>query len=528
MHRVLDHVRDQAASLASHRLFEWLADDTVEPRARLLFLPMAIDFVMGFRDLNNYFIVYPEPSSELERALNVHAAEDATHSRMFLADWDALAIDELLQWAPRDLYWWMTCDRTEPARRLDFELSSMVFHAKDPLMRFPIIESMEAAGNVFFQRTVPIVRRLAETTGKDYPYFGEYHLHRESGHLQNTDERSFAEAELPAAQCSEACSTVSRVFEIFDAHFEMWRVQAKAIHEAGWDYRPRAVATANVDLRPEPARNLSRYMSLDYPPESTGRGADLVEMRRAAFDELWDSPFYTWIREEWPDQFGRKVRYFLLQWVVDNWACSDYFVFDTTYRAPDSPAERGINRLSILYASEMKRRYVEWETLQFDDYTNWTTLQALEHYWLDEQVERHREIFADLRKLTLQYPDPLYRYWIMKCFVRFGDALMHSLGVAMQTAGVPDEHFITFAGSPERLHPDLPHDPEADRAIAAFERAAIGPTEEAIIRDIITRTAAQEMERSSASWTIVCEERYRELDRRWEEAHATPTVTDDV
>jgi len=259
-------------------------------------------------------------------------------------------------------------------------------------------------------------------------------------------------------------------------------------------------------------------MSLEYPRNLTGVALELSGLRTRGYNELWFTPFYRWVRAAWPGDFRRMIRYFLLQWVVDNWACADYFAFDTTYASPRTPLERGINRLSLHYASEMKRRYVEWETLQFDEYTGFSVRDALAHFWVDERVEEHREVFANLRKLTLKYPKPLHRYWIMKCFVRFGDTLMHSLGMAMNRAHEKEDAFITFAGKPERLHPNLPPDLEADMAIAGVEHGELSDEDVAIIREIIAETKAQEAQRSAISMRIVNEGRFEMFDRRWEQA----------
>ena len=182
MKRVFRHIAAGARRLADHPLFTaWLADPTIAPRDKLAFCPVAIDFVMGFRDLNRYFVRYAPPRDALEEALNEHAAEDATHSSLFLVDWERLGVDrQLAGWAPRDVYWWITSDATVQSRRLDFELTSMVFHHEDPLIRFSIIETMEAAGNVFFRRTVPVAEALEKELGVELPYFGTYHLARET------------------------------------------------------------------------------------------------------------------------------------------------------------------------------------------------------------------------------------------------------------------------------------------------------------------------------------------------------------
>ena len=490
---------------------------------------MALDFIMGFRDFNKYFVIYPEPKNELEQAINDHAREDQTHSLLLLKDWVALGTDERLGWKPRDLYWWLTSDVTRESRRVDFELISMVYHNPDPLLRFAIIESMEAAGNVFFTRTVKVVKEFGEDKGTidaAFPYYGQFHLDKETGHLQHGDERPFLRATLTPEQHEKAVALVERVFEIFEFHFTSWYDYAKSVHAGTWTFDAKREGTASAVIRDDRPRDISIFMNLEHPVEPPEESKPLLEARQKAFAMLWETPAYTWMRETWKGDFRRMVRYFLLQWVVDNWACADYFTFDTTYPDPKTPLERGINRLSALYTSEMRCRYVEWEKLQFDEYTQWSASEALRHFWVDESVEEHRRVFADLRKLTFAYPEPLYRYWILKCFVRFGDSMIHSLGAAMKSGMEKDEDFIMFAGKPERMHPDLPPDPEADAAIADLERRPLTPEQVQTIHKIIEECRRQEAERSAITWRVIREKRFEHFDRRWMEREGGPRFAD--
>jgi hypothetical protein len=409
----------------------------------------------------------------------------------------------------------MTCDTTRPSRRADFDLTRLAWAHPDPLLRFAIVESMEAAGNLFFRRTVPLAEDLACMCGKPFPYFGKYHFDRETGHLQNGDERLFFRAPMSDTQRSLALTLVDRVFEVFELHFTSWEHYARAVHESRWRFDPSAEGRASATMRPDSPVDSSSFMSLEHPSGLAGVALELAAERRAAYQELWEAPGYRWVREAFPGDFRAMTRYFLLQWVVDNWACADYFTFDTAYPTPSTPLERGINRLSTLYASEMKRRYREWETLEFDDYTGFGLTEALRHYWLDERVEGHRAVFADLRKLTFRYPEPLYRYWIMKCFVRFGDTLMHSLGEAMRRSCEGEENFITFAGHPERLHPDLDPDIAADEAIENLERQPLTDADVSAIREIVAETKTQEARRAALTWQIVEEGRYAAMHGRW-------------
>ncbi len=509
MKEVFRLIKSQAKGLSAHSLFtDWFASEAISSRGKLSFCPMAIDFVMGFRDFNRYYVHYPNPASDLERALNEHAAEDATHSSLFLKDWDLLGVSEQLGWTPRELYWWITCDETLEARRLDFELTTLVHQNRDPLLRFAIIESMEAAGNVFFRRTVPIAAELESRGMPALPYFGTFHLDKESGHIQSGGEKLFFAAPMAESTRARACALVLRTFSIFHAHFRAWERFARRAVAGQLDFEPQRAARAATGLRSMPARDVTQALSFSHPPRPTGYGAELAERLKAAFDDLWQNRFHSWIRSGKHEGFLPMVRSFLLQWVVDNWTCADWFTMDTAYPDPKTPLERGINRLSKLYASEMNRRFVEWETLDFDGLTGWSPREALAHYWLDERVEEHRAVFADLRKLTLDHPSPVLRYWIMKCFVRLGDALMHSLGHAMVLHRVRPDDFVGFAGTPELMHPDLPPDPEADHAILELETLPLGRVEVDAILHIIHATHHQEARRSAISWRVLEEGRY--------------------
>ena len=512
MKTVFKLIGAQARLLQGHSLFtQWFANPSISPQGKLSFCPAAIDFVMGFRDLNRYFVRYPEPRSELERALNEHAAEDATHSELFLKDWRLLGVDEALGWAPRDIYWWITSADTLEARRLDFELASLVHHNRDPRLRFAIIESMEAAGNVFFRQTVPLAAQIESARGIELPYFGQFHLDRETGHLQAGGEKLFFAEPLSDHERARATALVLRTFSIFHAHFRVWEEHARRFVAGERPLQPSVAAHAAATLRPTPAHDVTAAMSLSHPAHPSGYGEALRDHLQAAFDELWAHPFHAWIRNGPHPGFLPMIRSFFLQWVVDDWTCADWFLLDTTYADPKTPLERGINRLSKLYAAEMNRRYVEWETLGFDELTGWTAADALQHYWLDERVEEHREVFADLRKLTLDHESPVARYWILKSFVRFGDALMHSIGHAMAHHGVATEAFLAFAGQPERMHPDLPPDPEADAAVLRLETEPMRPEDAALAHELLRATHAQEARRASITWRVLQERRYAHL-----------------
>lgn len=350
------------------------------------------------------------------------------------------------------------------------------------------------------------------------------------------------EAPMTPAQVDEAVRLVRAVFRIFHLHFTGWEALARAganqAREGGcWPtpVRPAlegsAVGEASLRPLPEVRPNVSAYMALDYPAYATApelghpAGRALASALRQGYDALWAMPFPAWVRDPaaWGGDFRSLKRAVLLSWIVEAWAGADFFLFDATYTTDDddaaspateqatplTPLQRGINRLAALYAAEQQRRLLEWDLLNLDSaaHTGWTSLaDALACYWLHPEVQHHRAALAQLRKLALRFPAPLHRYWILKAFVRLEDALIHSLGVAMRAADVPelDDNFVMVAGQAERIHPDLPPDDEADRAVAEVELAPLPDREFKIIRDdIIPEDMSVEVQRLELSWDSI-------------------------
>ena len=399
MNEVFKRIRIRSRDLAKNPLFSrWLEDDSIATRDKFLFTPMAIDFIMGFPDFNKYFITYPTRTALEGRSTPTLTRRVAL--RLLLKDWAALGWTK--RWGePRSLCWWMTSDGPSPAVA-DFELIDV---STEPHLRFAIIEAMEAAGNVFFTRTVKPAEELAKTLGSPFPYYGKYHLDRETGHLQNADERLFFKEKITDEVRQRGLALVDRVFDIFELHFNLWEQHARAVYEKRWDFRASTQGRALAGIRPTSPLDVRACLRLHYPPGLTGVNRELFDYRQEAFDRLWNTPFYTWVRQALPGEFRRMVRFYFMQWVVDNWACADYFQFDTTYEDPKTPLERGINRLSVLYASEMNRRYVEWSS------TNSTTSpngrrRGAPALLARARVEEQREVFADLRKLTFRHKEP--------------------------------------------------------------------------------------------------------------------------
>lgn len=81
----------------------------------------------------------------------------------------------------------------------------------DPVLRFVQAEAIEASGNAFFAGVTPVAEELGALTGVQYRYFAQYHLDRETGHIDTGN--AFEDIVLDAGQRTEALRLFERVFD---------------------------------------------------------------------------------------------------------------------------------------------------------------------------------------------------------------------------------------------------------------------------------------------------------------------------
>ena len=213
MRAVMDHRDERERELTGHPLFAWLRDGEVPPGNRMDILPVSAPLPTMFRDLNMWVLRYPAPASPLQAAINAHTTEDATHSRLYIDDWRALGFDERLGFTVADTLWWLFASpHTRPFRdRLPVLAGIAAADRGDPVLRFVQAEAIEASGNAFFAGVTPVAEEFSTLTGVQYRYFGQYHLDRETGHIDTGN--AFHHIVLDARQRAEALRLFDRVFD---------------------------------------------------------------------------------------------------------------------------------------------------------------------------------------------------------------------------------------------------------------------------------------------------------------------------
>ena len=208
--------------------FDFLRDDSIPPRERLGFVPCMAPFIMDFGDLNTY-VLRDESSDDPHQVLvNLHSYEDDHHWPWYLEDLTLLGHDHWRSTSDvlREVYG----DRTSVNRLLAGKLAHLLYGAT-PIERLVIIEAIEETGNVLFELTARLARRIEQDEGIELRYLGDYHLALESGHaMDGDDHRTLAAIVLDDAARRRCEWLVTRVFE----HFEEWvdELLAYALEEA--------------------------------------------------------------------------------------------------------------------------------------------------------------------------------------------------------------------------------------------------------------------------------------------------------
>lgn len=470
MKLVTERIESHKRRLVHHRFFEWLKCDRGEPAESFRFAPVFVNFIMGFRDLNRWFLRYPEPQGRYEEVINGHTYEDAKHSRLFLEDWKKLGFDARLRWTPGDTVWWLfAAPETEVFRAFSMEIMQMAVVHTDPLVRFAFMEAIEACGHVFFGETVAVAAQVEAAHGEELRYFGAFHLAREMGHLVGAGDL-FDEAVLDDAQRATAIAVVDRIFEMFHIECDTLLAFAERGARQGPEVRSEAVAQVSTPLRDE-----GRIIADPYP-ESDVRVAHPSQQRVIAHLERAKSradghPLFEWM-ESRDDGLtaDQRLRRFVALWVPDILGYRDLAAYALTYRDPSTARHRAINRWTHQLTSHHALFMGDWAALDMDNRLGWTASETIEFYMLGPQSELQRRSMATFVDLAFRYPDPSLRYWLVRALEASGDAFFaRTSRLAHAVEAVCGTRLDYLAARHELAHASLLPDPEAERVVFESE-----------------------------------------------------------
>lgn len=214
MKKVLTYINQKKKEFAQLPLFEFLQDQTINPRQRLAFAPCIAPFAMSFGELNrNVFRVEPT-TDEIQKIINVHTYEDDHHWPWLLSDMEKLRFNPTLSFNQSLEFLWN--QQTVNARAAAYYLYNATYQAS-PVRKFTIIEATESTGNILLANSAMPARELTRETNDDYEYFGSGHLEVDTGHtFCSTESRQVIEAvELSEEERDAALVAVDQTFDVF-------------------------------------------------------------------------------------------------------------------------------------------------------------------------------------------------------------------------------------------------------------------------------------------------------------------------
>jgi hypothetical protein len=460
--RVIEHIERKKGEVAKHPFYGWLTSDRAPLRDRFAFAPVFVTFIMGFSDMNRWFMRYPAPGDEYKRAINKHTFEDATHSRLFLEDWRKLGLDGRLGWGAGDTVAWYYASReTEIFREYGMEIMKMCALHEDPLVRFSFMDAIEACGHVFFAATSGVATNLSKKTGEDYRYFGTYHLKRETGHLL-AGWRAFEEAALGGAQFEKACSLVNRIFAMFLVENDhLLRYAERAVGATG-EAAPRPLSITGAFDPKEPQRLFgaagSRAVGRVTPSQAAVEEALAARKRKAAAH-----PLFAWMQAGDPREALRKLRRLAAFWLPDIMGYRDLATYALTYEKPEGARERAINRVAAGLASHHRLFLRDWVELDMDETLRFSASETLDFYCVSDYTEVQRKSMSTFVKLAYNHPEPPLRYWLIEALEASGEAFFRGTRALARRVEADGRRRLDYlADRHASAHPRLEPDAEAD------------------------------------------------------------------
>lgn len=420
MQEIMAVKNERRQRLAEHPFYTWVSGRSVPIERKLAFAPIMANFVMNFRDMNLWFIRFEEPKNELESIINGNTLEDETHSRLFMADWKTLGLDNHLSWSAGDVLWWLfLAPDTEPFRRFGMQFSRMtVADRGDPLVRFAHSEAGEACGHIFFDHLSRVAAELSAKTSRDYVYFGEHHLVREPGHVIGSP-GIFENRILNTSQRADAMALANEMFDIF---FEMH----DCFHRYARTYVDENRVPARAASMPREVRNADSAVPAQEQeavhPSQEGLQSLLLERKARAARH----PLYAWMQDETSLDARRKLRRFAPMWVMDIMGYRDLNRYALRYDAPASADEARLNRWSDNLQGHSPLFLEDWDALALDERLNWGARDTLEFLFLNPMTDVHRRNIAKFIKLAFGHPEPVRRFWLMEALESSGHAFFEN------------------------------------------------------------------------------------------------------
>jgi hypothetical protein len=239
-------------STAAHPFYAWLRDENgISPKNKLQrFMPMWVMDIMGYRDLNHYALRYDEPKDDGERAINRWIDSLSTHSVLFLNDWDALGMDDIVDWTGRETMEFLFLDPGMDIHRENAAtFIKLAMTHTQPMRRFWMMEALEASGEAFFLNTRQLASEVEASTGLRLDYFGDRHdvVHPPGAIDPRAVAAAFKAQSMTSADRDVAIDLIRTVFDAIDVQLSLSLDIAQRNKFNVPDFSPERLARIHVE-----------------------------------------------------------------------------------------------------------------------------------------------------------------------------------------------------------------------------------------------------------------------------------------
>lgn len=214
MQSILDLVEKKNQEFAQLPFFEYMKDETIDPRQKLAFAPVIAPLALEFSELCKR-VLRDEPTTDKVQAMvNQHTHEEHFHWQWLLEDMGKMGIDYPVRFSDAVRFIWS--HHTKVSRSM-FPLFERYTQGAHPIMKLVAIEVSEVTANVFFQATKSAALQLQEMTGEEFRYFGMCHNHIENTHTLHTPAslQAIRDLEVPDDVHQQALELIDVAFDYF-------------------------------------------------------------------------------------------------------------------------------------------------------------------------------------------------------------------------------------------------------------------------------------------------------------------------
>ncbi len=210
---------------AAHPFYSGLqASGPLSPLSRLQrFIPMWVMDIMGYRDLNRYALRFKAPLAPNELAFNRWVQALQTHSALFLSDWDALGMDDVLRWNASDTLEFLFLDPSTDVHRCNIaKFTKLAIAHESSALRFWLLEALEASGEAFFANTRELAQAVERSSAIRLDYLADRHyLAHPAGEVDASRSYPFKSEPLSVEEAQIASAMVNTVFDAVDEQLSL-------------------------------------------------------------------------------------------------------------------------------------------------------------------------------------------------------------------------------------------------------------------------------------------------------------------